>query len=279
MGTRTLPPNTIIRDSSLTTAVCPLRPGGPKSPWNPRSPRGFIFAKTLEASTVALRSVGPPGRSSASRTPRKNRHPPRRGANILGAFSLAKVSAVCCAACTIVASVLNSDGAKNLADRRRERWREAASPRVFGVAVRLQRRRAPLRRWSGWSTQAMNQGMRRRAHRRGAIWSGVWPKRSSLSSTIVSATARDDPALALVADPEAARSASDAAAAAAERLRRLSSIVQSLSEEEWRPPRRPRDVEVSEGPSWSVKDSAPAEIGRRPDRGTRRRRRRLHGGD
>ena len=84
------------------------------------------------------------------------------------------------------------------------------------------------------------------------------------SSTIVSATARDDPALALVADPEAARSASDAAAAAAERLRRLSSIVQSLSEEEWRPPRRPRDVEVSEGPSWSVKDSAPAEIGRRP---------------
>ena len=62
------------------------------------------------------------------------------------------------------------------------------------------------------------------------------------SAAVVSSTARGDPALALVADPTAAASASQDAALACERLERMTWTLEALLVKERYPPRRYQDV-------------------------------------
>ena len=62
------------------------------------------------------------------------------------------------------------------------------------------------------------------------------------AAALVSSTARGDPALALVADPTAAGSASQAAALASERLERMASTLAALPLTQRYPPRRYHDA-------------------------------------
>jgi len=76
------------------------------------------------------------------------------------------------------------------------------------------------------------------------------------SAAAVSSTARGDPALALVADPTAAASASQDAALACERLERMTLTLESLSVKERYPPRRYQDALPRDTSSRSFPDDS-----------------------
>ena len=86
------------------------------------------------------------------------------------------------------------------------------------------------------------------------------------AAALVSSTVRGDPALALVAEPTASGSASQAAALASERLERMASTIETLPLIQRYPPRRYHDARP--GNTWSKSSpevrTPPATTSRRP---------------